>query len=210
MDADRQPMPRGRVVWLVLLAAWIAGAFWAFAAMTAARSVIPAPPESWMDPAGDYEVQHQLALVMGWHTSLGFTRGVAVALVVLALWAALLRQPHPRQWATVLVAAIVCVIGLLIFGDLGAPLAEARAYLDPVPAFAAQLLIFAGALLLLVLAVVRIRRAPEPAEPQQDRYRIASYTQFNKPEAALRGGSALAEARARAESVLPVDDPGGD
>ena len=83
--------------------------------------------------------------------------------------------------------------------------AEARRYFAPDEAFAAQLVAGAGAALLFALALVRTRRAPEPVEPEQDRYHIASYTQFNKPAPGAAGG-ALAEARARAESVLPADD----
>jgi hypothetical protein len=198
---------RGQVVWLTLLAAWVAGAVWAFAVIAQTRVALAGirPPDAL---AQDFWAQRALSVVYGWKVSLRLCEVLIVPLILLAVWAAVLlrrRHPHPRQWATILVAAVVAAGAWLLFAGFGAPLAEARAYLAPDGAYAAQLLVGAGAALLGVLAAVRIRRAPEPVDPQQDRYHIANYSQFNKPAAGSAGG-ALAEARARAESVLPVDE----
>lgn len=201
MDADCQRVTsRGRVVWLVLLLAWAVAAIVGFVVIASARG------ELWR-ALRDMPTSHLRSVLRGWAVSLRLCEGLLVVLMLLAVWAAVLllrRQSHPRQWATILVFTVLAAGGWVLFAGFGAPLSEARQYLDPVPAFAAQLLVLAGSVLIIVLAVLRVRRSPEPVEPQQDRYHIANYTQFNKPGAAP-GGGALAEARSRAESVLPVD-----
>jgi hypothetical protein len=207
MSADPQRgRSRGRVVWLVLLAAWVAGAVWAFAVIVDTRALLRDIHP--FDSGALTEAERRAhGVLRGWSVSLRLCELLLVLLILLALWAAvlLLRRPHARQWATIMVATVVIALGWLVFAGFGAPLAEVRRYFAPDEAFAAQLLVGAGATLLFVLALVRTRRAPEPVEPQQDRYHIASYTQFNKPAAGSAGG-ALAEARARAESVLPVGE----
>jgi drug/metabolite transporter (DMT)-like permease len=208
MSADPQRGgSRGRVVWLILLAAWVAGAVWAFAAIAEARARLRDIHPFVTEALADSERRARGAL-RGWSVSLRLCDVLLALLILLVVWAAVLlfrRQPHPRQWATIMVAAVVVALSWLLFAGFGAPLAEARRYFAPEEAFAAQLLVGAGALLLFVLALVRTRSAPEPVDPQQDRYHIANYSQFNKPAAGSAGG-ALAEARARADSVLPVDD----
>jgi len=208
MSADPQRgRPRGRVVWLVLLTAWVAGAVWAFAVIVDTRATLRDIHPFDSEALADAE-RRAHGVLRGWSVSLRLCEVLLVLLILLALWAAVLllrRQPHPRQWATIMVAAVVIALGWLVFAGFGAPLAEARRYFAPEEAFTAQLLVGAGATLLFVLALARTRRAPEPVEPQQDRYHIASYSLFNKPAAGSTGGP-LAEARARAESVLPVDE----
>jgi hypothetical protein len=198
---DQGARLRGRFVWLALLVAWTIVAGWAFAVLTPARTAL-------LNGLHQLPVSHERGVLRGWTVSLKFCQLLLVVLVLLAIWAAVLlfrRRPHPRQWATILVAVVLVAIGWFLFAGFGAPLSEARRWLSPEAAFAAQLSVAAGALLLLVLAFLRIRRAPEPLDQQQDRYAIADYTQLNKPSAP-RGSAALAEARARAESVLPVDE----
>ncbi len=208
MNADAQRGgSRARIFWLILLATWVAGAVWAFAVIAEARARLRDIHPFVTEALADAERRARGAL-RGWSVSLRLCDVLLVLLILLAVWAAVLlfrRQPQARQWATIMVAAVVIALGWLVFAGFGAPLAEARQYFAPEEAFVAQLLVGAGALLLFVLALVRIRRAPEPVEPQQDRYHIANYSQFNKP-AAGSAGDALAEARARAESVLPVDE----
>ena len=208
MSADPQRGgSRGRVVWLTLLAAWVAGAAWAFAVVVETRATLrdihPFDGEALADAQ-----RRAHGVLRGWAVSLKLCEVLLVLLTLLAVWAAVLllrRQPHSRQWGTVMVAAVVIALGWLLFAGFGAPLAEARRYFAPDQAFAAQLVVGAGAALLFVVALVRTRYAPEPVDPQQDRYHIANYSQFNKPAAESAGG-ALAEARARAESVPPVDE----
>lgn len=202
-DHPQDASHRGRVVWLVLLVAWMCGAVVAFVVIAWARSDLRAALDQ-MPPS------HLRSVLRGWTISLRFCQVLLVVLVLLAVWAAVLlfrRQPHPRQWATILVFAALVAIGWLLFAGLGAPLDGARRFIGAEQTYGAQLLVGAGALLLSVLAVVRVRRAPEPLEPTQDRYHIASYSQFNKTTPGA--GDALAEARSRAESVLPVNDPEG-
>jgi len=205
MDADRQAVSsRGRVVWLVLLVAWALAAAVAFAILVSARGDLS-------NVLRGMEPSYLRGVLRGWAVSLKLCERLLVFLLLLALWAAVLlfrRQPHPRQWATILVFTVLAAGGWVLFAGFGAPLAEARAYLAPGGPYAAQLSVFTGAALLFVLGLVRIRRAPEPVEPQQDRYHIANYAQANKPGPGT-GSAALSEARARAESVLPVDDEEG-
>ena len=192
---------RGCFVWLALIVAWTVVAGWAFAVLTPARTAL-------LNGLRQLPVSHERGVLRGWAVSLKFCQLLLVVLVLLAIWAAVLlfrRRPHPRQWATILVAVVLVAIGWFLFAGFGAPLNEARLWLSPDAAFAAQLSVAAGALLLFGCSVLVIRRAPEPMDPEQDRYAISSYTRFNKPSAPS-GSAPLAEARARAESVLPVDE----
>ena len=186
---------------LLAIGAWIVFAVWSLSMLGAARSRLT-------DALAHMPLSHTRGLLRGWAMSLKLCQLLTVVLVLLAVWAAVLllrRRPSPRQWATILVAVSIITIGWFLFAGFGAPLAEARAWFSPGRAYAAQLGVAAGAFILFVLAVIAVRRTPEPVDPQQDRYAIASYTQFNKPGPA-KGSAALTEARARAESVLPVDE----
>ena len=128
MDADPQRgRYRGRFVWVFMLAAWAAGAVWAFVVMGTTRAAI-AGVHPFVSSAATFEDQRPRSLVRGWYDSLGLLRGLAVTLLLLAVWAAVLlllqRRSHPRQWATIFVAVVAIFLGGLFFAGLDAPRAE--------------------------------------------------------------------------------------
>ena len=194
------------------LAAWLAFAVWALSYLNASRQALAAHGPLALASGTGAEIFSKDTVrvqIATWAGALELAEQLTAVLLGLALWAAILlvmRRPHPRQWGTILAFAAIALVAWLFFRAGNAPGAAVERWISPSVIQAVQWAIAGAAVGLIALAIGVLRRAPEPVDPRYDRHTLGgAYTPFNKVPPGMPG-EALSEARARAESVLPVED----
>jgi len=201
-----------RLAAVVVLAAWLAFAIWSLAYLHASRQALAAHgPLALASGTGAEIFSRDTVRVQTatWAGALGLAEQLTAILLGLALWAAILlvmRRPHPRQWGTILAFAAIALVAWLFFRAGNAPGTAVERWISPSVIRAVQWAIAGAAVGLIALAIGVLRRASEPVDPRYDRHTLGgAYTPFNRVPPGMPG-EALSEARARAESVLPVED----